>query len=340
MDQHYPSFSDMADQEFYYWEKLSYDDPRKRPKPNTVTARKQRLNRLKKHFNNRAIDQISTYDVAQFYDTLTSTHEYQKIRGILTSIFQFARTRGVFPDHLVNPGHAAQLRRIPKPTRRTVMNPDQYVSIYMEAPEWLQLSMDLILQTALRQQDIWALRWEQIKDNCLYVIPQKSHTQRRNNQQQSRLCFELNRNPKLAEVIERARAIKRRLEESYQEARQCPYVIMRTDIQRFKTGKTKHCPFQINRTLAAHALKKARDMAIKNTSAFDGLSKEQLPAFHGIRKLSLQLMRKAGADDQYLQTIAAHTDFKLTEESYLTPNTAIWQRLGYYEIELPKPEIQ
>jgi integrase len=334
MDHIASAFSEIADQEFHYWKELAYDAPSKRPKPNTITARKQRLNRLKVHFGNQAIDKISTYEVAKYYDTLTSTHEYQKICGILTSIFQFARTRGVFPDHLVNPGQAAQLRRIAKPTSRQTMEPEQYLAIYQEAPEWLQIAMDLILQTALRQQDIWALRWDQIQNDCLFVIPQKSQTQRRSHQQQSHLCFELNKNPSLVKILSRAQSIRQQLIESYKEARDCPYIVMRTDIQRFKSAKTKQSPFQINRTLAAHSLKKARDRAVQNSDAFKELIKEQLPAFHGIRKLSLQLMRKAGANDQYLQAIAAHTDFKLTEESYLTPNATTWQKLGHYEIKL------
>ncbi|GAA5317608.1 MAG: hypothetical protein AseanaTS_28130 [Candidatus Pelagadaptatus aseana] len=335
MDSSAPDFSQLADQEFHYWQELAYDDPNKRPKANTITARKQRINRLKTHFGSTPIDAISTFDVARYYDTLTSTHEYQKIRGILTSVFQYARTRGLFPDHLVNPGQAAQLKRVAKPTSRKAMEPAQYRAIYHEAPEWLQIAMDLILQTALRQQDIWALRWDQIRDNGLFVIPQKSQTQRRNQQRQSHLCFELDKNHSLTAILNRAAGVKRELEEHYQQAKSCPFIVMRTDIQRIKHSANKNSPFQINRTLAAHALKKARDRAMENTNFFNGLTREQLPAFHGIRKLSLQLMRKAGADDQYLQAIAAHTDFKLTEESYLTPNTTSWQKLGHYDIKLP-----
>jgi len=322
-------FSSIAEKEHFYWQFEAHADPARGPKPNTITARTQRLNRIKAFFGEQTIDTIHTAQAAQFYDSIQSPHEYQKMRYILASIFQFARAKGMFPDHIVNPGQAAQLRRIPRPTQRHSMTAEQFQAIYKESPEWIQIAMDIILQTALRQQDIWKLTWQDIKQNYLHVTPEKSHTMLRKGQKASHLKFGTNKNTRLKSALGRARTAKEKLETN-----DCPYIIFRTNAKRLKNGTTKMHPLQITRTFAAHEFKKARNKAIKNSTAFTGLKPEEMPAFHGIRKLSLQMMRTAGATNDYLQVIAGHQDFKLTEEKYLNTGKAEWIECDKYEVEL------
>jgi integrase len=169
------------------------------------------------------------------------------------------------------------------------MTSAQFEAIYTEAPDWIQIAMDLILQTALRQQDIWRMKWRDIQEDYLYVIPEKSKSILRKEQIPSYLRFNLRKNTKLANTIARAHTLK-----ASTKTEDCPYIIFRTNAKRTKTGITKAHPLQITRTYAAHEFKKTRDKAIANTTAFDGLKPEEMPAFHGIRKLSLQQMRASG----------------------------------------------
>jgi hypothetical protein len=46
------------------------------------------------------------------------------------------------------------------------------------------------------------------------------------------------------------------------------------------------------------------------------------------------MMRIAGATDDYLQALAGHQDFKLTEEAYLNTGKPEWIPCDEYEIEL------
>ncbi len=322
-------FTNIADKEHHYWQFEAHADPTRGPKPNTITARTQRLHRIKSFFGDQAIDTINTAQAAQFYDSIKSPHEYQKIRYILASIFLFARAKGLFPDHMVNPGQAAQLRRIPRPTQRRPMTTEQFKAIYAESPDWIQVAMDIILQTALRQQDIWRLKWQDINQGYLHVTPEKSRTMLRKGHKASHLKFNTNKNTQLKSALERARSIQETLE-----IKDCPYIIFRTNAKRLKHSSTKTHPLQITRTFAAHEFKKARNRAIENSTAFTGLDPEQMPAFHGIRKLSLQMMRIAGATDNYLQALAGHQDFKLTEEKYLNTGEAEWIDCDKYEVEL------
>lgn len=63
---------------------------------------------------------------------------------------------------------------------------------------------------------------------------------------------------------------------------------------------------------ATKAFNRARRVACKETDAFEGLARRQLPTLHEIRALDSHLYSKAGYDVSAVQDLMAHTDPDMT----------------------------
>ena len=325
------SFSTVCDDQFHYWAEESHDDPDRRPAESTVENSCRRRKLLKAWFEDTHINTIGVADMSEFYQTIDSTHEYQKITSIGIDIFKYAAAKGLYTQPM-NPAREAALKRVPRDTERLSTEPAQYDAIYERAPEWMQIAMDIILQTSSRQSDVWSLRWTDIIDDVLYIIPQKSRTRKRGNFRASYLKFDLRRNAQLRQAIHRARQVKMRMQGLREAFKDCPYIVMRTDIKRVRTAqKTRDHALQLTKRYANGEMYKVRQQVIENTDLFDGYTDEQLPAYHGIRSLSLQLLEDSLEGtastreiEDFLQQRAGHRDFKTTKDYYLTPNDPRW----------------
>ncbi len=102
---------------------------------------------------------------------------YRLHRLLLKELFAYALGKGWRREFDGNPGAALlppKLAREKKPKQRKRLSLDQYRAIYEQAPEWLQVAMDISLQTGLRRGDICRLKFEDYHEGCLHVIPAKT----------------------------------------------------------------------------------------------------------------------------------------------------------------------
>jgi Tfp pilus assembly protein PilW len=132
------SFYTMCDEYLEYWTVKQYQDPEQRPQQSTETNTRNRLKQAKRHFGDRAIHTIDTFQMAKYYKTIQSPHEYAKIKNLMDLVFKYAKSEGHLPAHAPNPGAEAGLKRVPRATIRKPMTPDQYTAIYERSSPWLQ----------------------------------------------------------------------------------------------------------------------------------------------------------------------------------------------------------
>lgn len=330
------SFSAVADSYYQYWLHEAYEDEARRPKPGSQANTRNRLKKSKEFFGDLPMNAIDTVKMRDFYDTIKSAHEYNKIKSLMTAIFEHARSAGLFHQQYVNPGSSARRKRVPKSTQRRSMEPHQYNAIYELAPEWLQIAMDICLQTSLRQNDLWQLRWDDIESDVLYVIDNKSKTNKRNDRRASYLKFDLKKNAELRKAINRARMLKMRMQGKREAFRDCPFIIINADVRRvnFDT-KTKEHALQVTKREANKALQKIRDQILsKKDGTFYDWSAAEMPAFHGIRKLSLQTLEDQSTDLESLKNRAGHRDVEMTKDIYLDRNHPAWHDATLNAVDL------
>jgi integrase len=183
--------------------------------------------------------------------------------------------------------------------------------------------MDIILQTSLRQQDVRALRWDDIEGDTLYVRVLKSLTLKRTDQQASYLKFSLGENEQLRKAINRARELRMETQGKREAYRDCPFIVFVSDLRRHELGDRDHV-LEVSKRYGNLRLKAVRAKVIEETDLFSGYSDGQLPAFHGMRKLSLQCLEDQGKDDDFLMTRGAHKSFITTRDDYLGRGDPRW----------------
>jgi enterobacteria phage integrase len=69
---------------------------------------------------------------------------------------------------------ALQTRKATYKRARERLTKDTYYAVYERAVPWLRNAMDLSLLTLLRREDIVSLRFADVRDNALWVIPGKT----------------------------------------------------------------------------------------------------------------------------------------------------------------------
>lgn len=106
---------------------------------------------------------------------------------------------GVVADHVPeNPLRDVEELYNETKVRPRLLTDEEFAVIREQAPQWLQIAMDLAYLTGLRKIDVFSLQWSQIKDGWIHVAPQK--VRRFNIRQRFAVTEEV------AEVLARARS--------------------------------------------------------------------------------------------------------------------------------------
>lgn len=114
--------------------------------------------RFRKHFEGKAVDQITIRIIAEMLDALTPRTANQ-CRALLVDIFNHAAAKGLCPD---DPA-ASTINRIEKKQRKrhTI---EGLKTIREKSPVWLQNAIDLALITAQRRTDILNMRFDGVRE--------------------------------------------------------------------------------------------------------------------------------------------------------------------------------
>ena len=251
--------------------------------------------RFRKHFEGKAVDQITIRMIAEMLDALTPRTANQ-CRALLIDIFNHAAAKGLCPD---NPA-ASTINRIEKKQRKrhTV---DGLKAIREKSPAWLQNAIDLALITAQRRTDILNMRFDGIREGFLYVVQQKTA------KASDAAWIRFKVTDELQAVISRCR-----------DDIVSPYLIhRRPDRKKQKQAQTKDHWTQVEERYLTRAFKEAREAA----GCYAGWKEEEMPGFHEVRALSLHLYQKAGKDGQ---KIAGHASETMTRNYQKDHAEIVW----------------
>ncbi|OBU52283.1 integrase [Stenotrophomonas maltophilia] len=178
---------------------------------------------------------------------------------------------------------------------------DVYRAIWDQAAPWLRNAMDLSLVTLLRREDVVTVKFTDVRDGHLWVVPSKTEGS-------TNVRLQIATAGPLADLLKRCK-----------DDVASPFVIhrlpekARPSDKRAKTRKhhTQVLPEQLSRAFAA-----ARDAA--------GITGDAPPTFHEIRSLGGALLRDAGWTTEQIQALMGHGNASMTEH-YLGGHEAPWQ---------------
>lgn len=264
----------------------------------TLSQFRVRKRQIAAAFGERDIDSITLRDISGFLEKMPPRSSNQT-RQHLVDIFAHAAAKGLVPENIV----ALTLPRVDKKKRKrhTV---EGLKKIREHSPTWLQNAIDLCLITAQRREDIVAMRFDDVKDDGLYVtqIKTKKHSDA------GWIKFRLT--PQLAAIISRCR-----------DNVVSPYLIHRHPERidaKQRASKTHWTAVEPG--YLSHAFKDARDAA----KAYPDMGPEEQPGFHQVRALALHLYKKAGKKLEQRKKIAGHSQEQMTKNYESDHDEIVW----------------
>lgn len=271
--------------------------PERKWKAATAENYKLRLKRIESDLGDRPVENLTVKECAEYLRSVTSgLRARQQYRTALIQALEPAVEEGWIPT---NP---ARQTRVAKPQRkRGRLTLTGYRTVWLKADPWLRNAMDLSLHTLLRRADVAAMRFEDIRDGCLYVVPRKTATS-------TYVRMKMRIEGQLREIVERCR-----------DNLASPFLVHRLPRKLPPHGKrskarTHHLqvlPEDISRGFSA-ALR-AAGLVYSNSP----------PTFHEIRSLGGDLYRQAGWTLDQVQTLMGHSSEEMTRH-YLEGHEAPW----------------
>ncbi|MHB8406429.1 MAG: tyrosine-type recombinase/integrase [Gammaproteobacteria bacterium] len=267
-------------------------------KPATQKLYHYRLNRIHSDLGEHAVESLTVKDCAEYLREVTeSLRAREQYRGALILVLECAVQEGWISHNVAKATRVAKSER-----QRARLSLEAYRVIHQKAPAWLQNAMDLSVQTLLRRADICAMRFEDIRDGYLYVVPRKTETT-------SYVRMKMRLENELKAVIERCR-----------DRLASPYLVHRLPIKlpaHGKRAKTREhhlqvLPEDISRTFGR--VVKATGLKFAATLP---------PTFHEIRSLGGDLYRQAGWPLEDVQRLMGHASAEMTRH-YLEGHDAPW----------------
>lgn len=264
--------------------------------PKTAEVYESVIKRIEKNLGERELENMSVKDCAEFIRGVTdSARARQQFRLVLGWILACAVQEGWIDS---NPALAT--RKFTHERQRARLTADTYAAIWAAAPTWVRNAMDLSLLTLLRREDVVSLRFADMRDGALWVVPTKTEG---------------------STGVRLRIAVGTELEAVFSRARDnvvSPYVIHRLPgkarPQQMRAKDRDHhtqvLPEQLSRAFA-----EARDAA--------GITCDNPPTFHEIRSLGGALLQNAGWTLQQVQALMGHGSEAMTKH-YLDGHDAPW----------------
>lgn len=263
----------------------------------TLKGHQCRFNIILKFFGEMMPDSISLPDVNKFLEESNSTDSkgvFNRYLGLLKLIFNYCVSDSIMKNNPAN-----------KKIRRTMIAKDEaeiirlsvqdFAAIHKHAGiqgiKWLQIAMELSLQTSHAVNEIAKLKYTDIEE---YIS-----IQREKNKKTAASRVKIPMNHELEDIVQRSK-----------NGIDSPYVVhflrQRRYLNRPLAAGLDH-PTQLRNEKISRAFSDARD----ELKLFDHIdNKEDRPSFHDIRSLSIQLQESTGHD---AQKRAAHSQRASTE---------------------------
>ncbi|NIF20297.1 tyrosine-type recombinase/integrase [Candidatus Pantoea multigeneris] len=148
---------------------------RRELKPNTMKIRNNQLKTLCAEFGTKAIENITTREIAIFLDSYIESGKKNMaaaLRSLLLDVFREAIVEGVIERNPAEP------TRTPTPdVKRERMSLEQFTVIRSAAQSmsnWLANAMDIALLTGQRREDISKMTFDDIRDGRIFITQGKT----------------------------------------------------------------------------------------------------------------------------------------------------------------------
>ncbi|MFC3816523.1 tyrosine-type recombinase/integrase [Lysobacter sp. GCM10012299] len=285
------------------------DIPGRKWAPKTAEVYESVIRRIEANLGERQLASLTVKDCAEFMRTVTtSARARQQFRLVLGWILACALQEGWIDD---NP--ALSTRKFTHERQRERLTIETYRAIWKKAPDWVRNAMDLSLLTLLRREDVVSLRFADVRDGALWVVPSKTEGT-------SGVRLKIAVSAELDELLGRCR-----------DAVVSPFLVHRLPVKarpqqlraKDRSHHTQVLPEQLSRAFAD-----ARDEA--------GIKIENPPTFHEIRSLGGALLQEAGWTLQQVQALMGHSSESMTQR-YLDGHDQPWCHVST-GIELPGAE--
>lgn len=268
--------------------------------PKTAEVYESVIRRIEKGIGDRALSGLSVLDCATFIrDVTPSARSRQQFRLVLGWILTCAVEEGWIDD---NP--ALVTRRFTHKRKRDRLTVEVYKAVHEKAPGWLQIAMDLSLLTLLRREDIATLRFSDVHDGALWVVPGKT-------EDSTGIRLKIALSDDLQALLARAR-----------DDVVSPFVVHRLPEKARPQGQRAKARQHHNQVLPeqiSRAFADARDEA--------GIESDHPPTFHEIRSLGGALLRDAGWTLEQVQALMGHSSESMTKV-YLDGHEVPWSEVS------------
>lgn len=142
------------------------DIPGRKWAPKTAEVYESVIRRIEAGIGARPVEEVTVKDCAEFIRAVTaSDRARQQFRLVLGWILGCAVQEGWIDINPVLATHRFQRARLSK---------ELYSAIWDKAEPWLRLAMDVSLVTLLRRDDVVSLKFSDVRDGFLWVVPQKT----------------------------------------------------------------------------------------------------------------------------------------------------------------------
>lgn len=269
--------------------------------PSTASVYESVLSRIEKGIGEKEVAAFTVRDCADFIrDVTDSPRSRQQFRLVLSWVFACA-----VEDGWIEANPALLTRKAVHKRKRQRLTWEVYEAIWAKAEPWLQNAMDSSLVTLLRREDVVTIRFTDIHEGALWVVPSKTEGT-------TGVRMKIKMSPTLEAIVARCR-----------DNVVSPFLIHRLpERARAKQNRAKDrqhhtqvLPEQLTRAFAD-----ARDAAAKERTDIDAVSP---PTFHEIRSLGAALLREAGWSKKQVQELLTHTDEAMTD-LYLGGHDVPW----------------
>ncbi|WP_312320978.1 tyrosine-type recombinase/integrase [Stenotrophomonas sp.] len=265
--------------------------------PKTAEVYESVIRRIEAGLGSRPVEEVTVKDCAEFIRAVTeSDRARQQFRLVLGWIMTCAVQEGWID---ANPVLAT--RRFQHERKRVRLTKEMYAAIWDRADPWLRLAMDISLVTLLRRDDVVSLKFTDVRDGALWVIPQK--TEGRN-----LVKLKIRIGEQLGRLLAHAR-----------DSILSPYIVHRLPQKARPSNmraSTRHHHTQVLPEQLTRAFQDAREKA--------GIGGRHPPSFHEIRSLGGALLSEAGWQIEEVQGLMGHSSASMTEH-YLEGHDTPWQ---------------
>lgn len=267
--------------------------------PKTAEVYESVIRRIEAGLGSRPAEDVTVKDCAEFIRAVTqSDRARQQFRLVLGWIMACAVQEGWID---VNPVLAT--RRFQHERKRARLTRETYAAIWQQADPWLRLAMDISLVTLLRRDDVVSLKFTDVRDGSLWVIPQKTEGT-------SLVKLKIRIGTQLATLLAQAR-----------DTVLSPYIIHRLP-EKARPSNMRASARQHHTQVMPEQLTRA----FQNAREAAGITGSNPPSFHEIRSLGGALLSEAGWQIEQVQGLMGHSSASMTEH-YLEGHDIPWHEV-------------